>query len=58
MDQLERGDVVLDALDKYRVVEMSRPYFAVDSDNPNHAWIQGDPYNYGGRKRLQEIFTI
>ena len=47
VDQLERGDVVLDALDKYRVVEMSRPYFAVDSDNPNHAWIQGDPYNYG-----------
>lgn len=59
VDQLERGDVVLDALDKYRVVEMSRPYFAVDSDNPNHAWVQGYTNKYGWeRQSIGHIYDL
>ena len=67
VDQLERGDVVLaigiddndQNYDEYRVVEMARPYFAVDSDNPNHAWVQGYTNKYGWeRQSIGHIYDL
>jgi len=67
VDQLERGDVVLaigiddndQNYDEYRVVEMARPYFAVDSDNPNHTWVQGYTNKYGWeRQSIGHIYDL
>ena len=52
VDQLERGDVVLDAENEYMVVEMARPYYAVAGSKPNHAWVQGYADKYGWEKKV------
>ncbi|QRQ83351.1 Hint domain-containing protein [Paralysiella testudinis] len=46
VDQLERGDVVLDWQNNYRVVEMVRPLYAVPDNNA--VWVQGysDRYDW------------
>ena len=55
VDQLERGDVVLNAEDGYMVVEMVRPYYATNDSHPSQVWVQGYSKNYGWEKSHKGI---